>query len=175
MAEGAEGDDVATDTRAIVEAVCDRIIGGESIAAIFREPGEGYPHFTTFWRWLRKSPELDKLVADAQLVACRAMEDRLLDVTSEPREGVIVTDSEKDGRTVKRIDMVDRSRLEADGIKWVLARRYPKRYGDRVTLAGDADNPLAIDVVDAREALLRGLAPKPAGDGAPSASGGADE
>jgi len=172
MAEGTDADGDASGTRArIVEDVCDRILAGESVAAIFREPGTDYPHFTTFWRWLRKSPELDQLVTDAQLVACRALEDRLLDVTSECRIGEIVTQSEKEGVTTKRVDMVDRSRLEADGIKWVLARRYPKRYGDKVTLAGDADNPLTF--VD-QSAIAGKLLPELVGGGAPASPGKPD-
>jgi hypothetical protein len=139
------GEAGATDTRAnVVGQVCERIIAGESIAAIFRDPGPDWPHYVTFWRWLAADEILNKQVADAQLAACGAMEDRLIDVSRETRVGEIVTESFK-GTEIKRVDMVDRSRLEADSIKWVLARRYPKRYGDRTTLAGDADNPLIID------------------------------
>lgn len=165
-------DDDASDTRArIVNDVCDRLIGGESVAEIFRMPGAEYPHFTTFWRWLRQSPDLDQLVSDAQLAACRALEDRLLDVTRQCRIGEIVTEGPK-GTETKRVDMVDRSRLEGDGIKWVLAHRYPKRYGDKVTLAGDADNPLAF--VD-QSAVASKLLPELAAGGAPEAPSKPDE
>ncbi len=160
-----KGRKVASDTRvAIVAEVCDRLVAGESVAAIFRDPGPNFPNYVTFWRWLRDDPEADKQVADAQLVGCRALEDRIIDVTRECRVGEIVTTGPK-GTERKLADMVERSRLEADALKWILARRYPKRYGDRTTIAGDADNPLSIDVTDARDALLRGLTPKPAGNG----------
>lgn len=162
---GQRGRRVATDTRvAIVAAVCDRLVAGESVHAIFRDPGPDFPNYVTFWRWLRDDPELDKQVEAAQLVGCRALEDRIIDVTRECRMGEIVTQGPK-GTERKFADMVERSRLEADALKWILARRYPKRYGDRTTIAGDADNPLTVDVTDARAALLRGLAPKPAGGG----------
>ena len=58
----------ASDTRAtVVSEICGRLIAGESVAAIFREPGDRYPHFTTFWRWLRDNPEFDSQVSEAQL------------------------------------------------------------------------------------------------------------
>src|SRR5690606_35387334 len=37
-----------------------------------------------------------------------------------------------------------RDRLRVDARKWLLAKALPKRYGDRVTLAGDAEAPLGV-------------------------------
>ena len=37
-----------------------------------------------------------------------------------------------------------RDRLRVDTRKWLLARALPKRYGDRVTLSGDAAAPLGV-------------------------------
>lgn len=162
--------DASVTRAAVVDQVCARLTAGESVAAIFREPGIDWPHFTTFWRWLRQDEELNALVIAAQLAGCAALEDRLIDVTRESRVGEIVTHGPK-GTERKVADMVDRSRLEADGIKWVLAHRYPKRYGDRVTLAGDADNPIAL--VDG-SAVARKLLPDVATSDTPGALGDTD-
>ncbi len=167
---------IDSDTRArIIDEICGRLVAGESVAAIFRDPGDGWPHFTTFWRWLRQDEALSAQVAEAEIAGCKALEDRLLDVTREVRVGQIVTETPK-GREVKYVDMVDRSRLEGDGIKWVLSKRYPKRYGDRTTLAGDADNPLYIaDVSGAKDALLGRLGAPTATAGARKVGSGTDE
>ena len=45
-----------------------------------------------------------------------------------------------------------KNRVEAR--KWFLAKLAPKKYGDRTILAGDAENPLAIDI-DPIAALLQ--------------------
>ena len=39
---------------------------------------------------------------------------------------------------------VARNRLRIDARKWYASKLAPKKYGDRTTLAGDADNPLAV-------------------------------
>src|SRR5690606_20725933 len=37
-----------------------------------------------------------------------------------------------------------RDRLRVDARKWLLAKALPKRFGDRVTLSGDASAPLGV-------------------------------
>lgn len=44
-------------------------------------------------------------------------------------------------------DMVERSKLQIDARKWRLSKMLPKRYGDRLELAGDKDAPLQTRVV----------------------------
>lgn len=38
-------------------------------------------------------------------------------------------------------------RLKADNIKWQLARMNAKKYGDKVAVSGDPDNPLRVETV----------------------------
>jgi hypothetical protein len=49
-----------------------------------------------------------------------------------------------------RIDsaLVQQRRLKADTIKWALSKLQPQKYGERLTLAGDADAPLAITKIE---------------------------
>ncbi len=39
---------------------------------------------------------------------------------------------------------VNKQRLQIDARKWILAKALPKKYGDRVTLAGEEDSPLQV-------------------------------
>jgi hypothetical protein len=39
-------------------------------------------------------------------------------------------------------DMVERSRLQIDSRKWLAAKLAPKKYGDKLELAGDPDRPI---------------------------------
>lgn len=41
-------------------------------------------------------------------------------------------------------DMVDRSRLEVDSLKWLLSKLAPKRFGEKLELSGDKDAPLFV-------------------------------
>lgn len=49
-------------------------------------------------------------------------------------------------------DMIERAKLQIDARKWRLSKMAPKRYGDRLELAGDPEAPiqtkLVIEVVD---------------------------
>lgn len=40
-------------------------------------------------------------------------------------------------------------RLKSDNRKWLLSKLAPKKYGDRTTLAGDPDSPLAVLTMEA--------------------------
>ena len=42
---------------------------------------------------------------------------------------------------------VQKQRLQVDTRKWMLSKLAPKRYGDKVTLAGDEQNPLKVEAV----------------------------
>jgi hypothetical protein len=41
-------------------------------------------------------------------------------------------------------DMIEHRRLQVDARKWLLSKMLPKKYGDRTTLAGDPENPVAV-------------------------------
>lgn len=65
-------------------------------------------------------------------------------------------------------------RKYSDRMLEILLKGHRPKFSERHVIAGDADNPLTLDVIDPRAALLRGLAPKPAGGGDPQSGGGAD-
>jgi len=43
---------------------------------------------------------------------------------------------------------VQKQRLQVDTRKWLLSKMAPKKYGDRLEVAGDAENPLLIQKVE---------------------------
>jgi hypothetical protein len=58
------------------------------------------------------------------------MADELLDIAdSKPEDNVDMTSL----------------KLKVDTRKWLLSKRRPAKYGDRVQLAGDAENPLKVE------------------------------
>lgn len=50
-------------------------------------------------------------------------------------------------------DTVERSRLQVEARKWYASKVMPKKYGDRLELAGDKDSP--IQVISVSETLRR--------------------
>ncbi|MFA7269920.1 MAG: hypothetical protein WC073_11295 [Sterolibacterium sp.] len=60
------------------------------------------------------------------------------------RVGTITTEKANGDVETKTTDMVERARLQIDARKWLAGKMAPKKYGDRLTHAGDAENPLAV-------------------------------
>lgn len=54
----------------------------------------------------------------------------------------------KNGDSIRVVDRehVERSKLRIDTRKWLLAKLKPRKYGDRVALAGDPEAPLKMDI-----------------------------
>lgn len=96
----------------------------------------GVPN-STFMRWLDDDEKLAERYA-------RAREDLIEHIASETiaiaDEPVPVTNN---GSTDS--GAVQKQRLQVDTRKWLLAKLAPKKYGDRIELAGDRDNPIKVE------------------------------
>lgn len=91
----------------------------------------------------------DWIGQDAELAAdyARAREDLIERIASETLaiadQPVGSTDS---GATDS--GAVQKQRLQVDTRKWLLSKLAPKKYGDRMTLAGDEGSPLKIEKIE---------------------------
>lgn len=129
-------------TPILAERVCAKIVEGKSVYAIGKL--DGFPSETTVFRWLGKEgPEYDvfrKDYARAREMRAEARFERLRDIGDQTVAG--------------KIDPAA-ARAAADIEKWCLGRENAPKYGDAMTLKGDAKNPLALRrVVDMSEAEL---------------------
>jgi hypothetical protein len=132
-----------------------RIAAGESVTAICKSGGK-FPTDRTFWRWLQDDPTALECYEKATTARAHVYAERIQDVTAELKRDDDLT-SEK----------VQLAKLESDNLKWNASRMLPRKYGDRTVIAGDADNPLSVELSDAKASLLRGITPKPDDGGAP--------
>lgn len=68
--------------------------------------------------------------------------------------------AEKAVTDAKNAEDAAKGRLAFDAERWWLSKIAPRQYGDRVTLAGDKDNPLEVrqhrDMTDAELAAIAG-------------------
>ncbi len=97
----------------------------------------------TWYRALDADAELCKRYARAKEVQCTAMEDEIIDI-ADAREGDVMVD--EDGRRIVDNEAVQRARLRVDARKWVLSKRIPKKYGEKLELGGNPEAPIKIDV-----------------------------
>jgi hypothetical protein len=120
---------------AIFAEIMARIAEGESLRAICGSDVERYPSESTVRGWvIADEPSgVSARYAHARELQYEAWSDRIEQVASKCREGVIVTEGPK-GTETKYVDMVDRSRLEVDSLKWLLAKLHPKKYGEKLDL-----------------------------------------
>ncbi len=109
-------------TPELADTICERLIEGESLKSICRDPK--MPSASMVFRWLRQHETFRDQYAIAKDDQADALADEILEIADDGQEDV------------------NRSRLRVDARKWVAARLKPKKYGDRQTIAGDAENPI---------------------------------
>ncbi|AXI03869.1 terminase small subunit-like protein [Aquirhabdus parva] len=127
----------------ICEAICARLIEGESLRTICRR--DDMPAISTVMNWLRQHQAFAELYARARELQADAMFEQLLDIADDGTNDYGVNeDGESNGKLDR--DHITRSRLRIDTRKWILARMNPKKYGDAVSMrhSGDAQNPVGL-------------------------------
>lgn len=73
-----------------------------------------------------------------------ALADQCLEIADEAHNDKIIM---KDGQEVVNNEAIQRSRLRIDTRLRLLGKWNRKKYGDKVQLSGDSDNPIAITAV----------------------------
>lgn len=101
--------------------IAERVARGGSIKEISKLPG--YPHHRTIRHWISHEEEFSRIIWDARREAAQTMADEIVSIS--------------DDRTM---DPGER-RVMVDARKWVAAKLLPE-YNDRVTVSGDAKNPV---------------------------------
>ena len=97
-------------------------------------------HQSTFNDWLKDDDALSVEYA-------RAREDLLEKIASDILEIADCPVGSTESGTTDN-GAVQKQRLQVDTRKWLLSKLYPKKYGDKLELSGDADNPLTIQRIE---------------------------
>jgi predicted DNA-binding protein (UPF0251 family) len=114
-----------------------RLMAHEGLSA-FKATKQVGVSWTCWNEWVSDSPELADKYARARNALLDRMAQEIADIADEP---VILTpDGKLDSAAVQK------QRLQIDTRKWLLSKLAPKKYGERLELAGDADSPLKAAV-----------------------------
>ncbi len=101
------------------EAMADQIIRlieeGGTIRQICGR--EGFPEWETVRRWLRTRDDFQARYAQARIVAADAMEAEIIATASQSMDR----------------DSAAAARVKVDALKWIMAKRNPRVYGDKQT------------------------------------------
>lgn len=117
-----------TITPEVVEAILERIAGGESLMAIVRE--NGMPGYSTFIAHLSKDEELQGKYRRAREASGDADADKVGDIADRATKGEIDPNA---------------ARVAIDAYKWAAGKRKPKVYGDKLDLSGRIGLTVVLD------------------------------
>ena len=142
----------------IAQEICDQLSDGIPLREICRQ--DGFPAWQTVYDWMYRDDALgdagvglSRVIARAREVGQDAMAERAyVEMYQEP-ERIL---SEGGGKIDPGYVQLVKARAEIT-LK-LLAKWNPKRYGDRVALAGDAESPLKIEAdLTVFDTVLKGL------------------
>jgi len=142
-------------TNEIALQICERIADGQSLRKICRD--EEMPDKATVLRWLACEDRADfrALYAKARELQADSYVDDVVDIADTPIEATTTVEKEvavdkvlQPTTETRTADAVDRSRLRIDARKWAASKLAPKKYGNKLELAGDADNPIVFEKIE---------------------------
>lgn len=145
----------------IARQICEQLSDGIPLREICRQ--EGYPEWRTVYDWMYRDDEagsagvgLSAAIARAREQGYEAIAEECLLIADSPRYGEkqVLTDQ---GVATTVEDMLGHRKLQIETRLKLLAKWNPKRYGDRVAIAGDAANPLKIEAEVHANKLLEAL------------------
>ncbi len=136
-------------TEEIAGRICERLSEGESLREICRD--EAMPHFNTVYEWCdTKSGAyrvgLDVRIAQARARGFDAIAAECLRIADDATNDYMERRrSEEDAPTTAfDAEHVQRSKLRIETRLKLLAKWDPKRYGDKLELAGSQESPLTV-------------------------------
>jgi len=146
----------STYTTQMANLICIRLSEGESLKEIVR--AEGMPDRATVYRWLLEQPAFCDKYARAREEQADTLADEIIAIADESPEINEVRDKHGDVIDIK-IDSgyvaYQKQRIEAR--KWTAMKLKPKKYGDKLELAGDPNNPLKVEVQSEADTYLAAL------------------
>ena len=95
---------------------------------------------SSFLLWVNSDKEAHDCYVHARADYIGGLADKMLEVADE--------DIPETDRGTLDNAAVQRNKLRVDTLKWLLSKLAPKLYGERLTVAGDADSPLTIQKVE---------------------------
>ncbi len=154
-------------TPEIAQEIVERLSNAEPLRQICRD--EGMPEWRTIYDWMYRDDKevalgrgvgLSAAIARAREIGYDKMAEECLELADTPKWGTKQVETE-DGITVTREDMLGHRKLQIETRLKLLAKWNPKKYGERLTHAGDAENPLQMQAdISIFDAMLKNLETK---------------
>lgn len=111
----------------------------------------------TFYDFLDKSEDRLKRYARATELRTERMAEETLNIADAIDNDILVL---PDGREVVNNNVINRDRLRVDTRKWLMAKMYPKKYGDKISTEHSGEVKITSMTPDEREKRIAELKAK---------------
>lgn len=118
------------DRMKVMEFICTRLAtSSNGVGRILLAGYEGLklPDYSTIMQWMTEDSKLADMYARAKEDQSDFMADELMEIADEAAADNVA---------------VNRARLRVDTRKWLAAKLKPRKYGDKLQVAGDKESPL---------------------------------
>ena len=122
-----------------IETICDQIADAMYYSKIAEQAGVARGSLI---KWLEDNHS--DLYARAREARADKIAEDILDIADDSSSDSYVDDN---GKVRTDTEVVARSRLRVDARKWLASKMLPKKYGDKLELAGNQDSPLTVQIL----------------------------
>jgi len=141
-------------TPELAAEICERLSAGEPLRQICRDAH--MPHWTQMYEWKARDPELSLRVAQAREAGYDAMAEELLEISDTMHYGETIVEGGKNP-LITTADMLGHRKLRIETRLKLLACWNPAKYGNKVQVGGDKENPLKVEASSEANAMLAAL------------------
>lgn len=155
-----QGGRPCTYDKSLAIQMCELLSEGIPLREICRM--DGMPAWRTVYDWIGRDAELAASIARAREMGYDALAEQCLIISNTPVMGKKTVyssgaEEDKDSVTVTEEDMLGHRKLQIETRLKLLAKWDPKRFGDRVQLSGDAENPIRVEAESQAERMMAAL------------------
>jgi hypothetical protein len=136
---------------AVATKICEQLSEGISLREICRQ--EGMPPWQTVYSWMERDASLVEAIARAREIGYDALAEECLKIADDGTNDYV----EGERGPQLNSEHIQRSKLRIETRLKLLAKWSPKRYGERVQVAGDADSPLKVEAEVQADKLLQAI------------------
>lgn len=134
----------------VASELCSRLADGRSIRSICDDAD--MPSRQTVFRWLAdpRYASFKEMYIRAREAQADALFDEILDIVDDSKNDWMMRNDPENPGWRENGEAIQRARLRMDARKWMAGKLRPLKYGEKMTFAGDADNPIQIAAVEWR-------------------------
>lgn len=136
---------------AVATKICEQLSEGISLREICRQ--DGMPPWQTVYSWMERDASLVEAIARAREIGYDALAEECLKIADDGTNDYV----EGERGPQLNSEHIQRSKLRIETRLKLLAKWNPKKYGERVQVAGDADNPLKVEAEVQADKLLQAI------------------